>query len=92
VSGERGAGGAITVEKPFGRMRLAASFASVDDHYRPVNGDRYGRGRRFSLTSTTALTDDMSLQVLVTRALDDELVMEITHASTCSYDTSWRTF
>lgn len=54
VNGERGAGGAITVEKPFGRTRLAASFASVDDHYRPVNGDRYGRGQRVSLTSTTA--------------------------------------
>ncbi|HYK02835.1 MAG TPA: hypothetical protein VE974_13835 [Thermoanaerobaculia bacterium] len=75
VSGEHGRGGAITVERPFGRTRLAASFASVDDHYRPVNGDRYGRGRRFSLTSTTALTDDVSLQVFVTRALDDELVM-----------------
>ena len=75
VSGERGAGGAITVEKPFGRMRLAASFASVDDHYRPVNGDRYGRGRRFSLTSTTALAEGLSLQVFVTRALDDELAM-----------------
>lgn len=75
VSGERGAGGAITVEKPFGRTRLAASFASVDDHYRPVNGDRYGRGRRVSLTSTTALTDGVSLQFFVTRALDDDLVM-----------------
>lgn len=75
VSGERGAGGAITVEKPFGRTRLAASFASVDDHYRPVNGDRYGRGRRLSLTSTTALTEDVSLQFFVTRALDDDLVM-----------------
>jgi hypothetical protein len=75
VSGEQGVGGAITVEKPFGRTRLAASFASVDDHYRPVNGDRYGRGQRFSLTSTTALTNDVSLQVFVTRALDDELVM-----------------
>jgi hypothetical protein len=75
VSGEDGAGAAITVEKPFGRTRLAASFASVDDHYRPVNGDRYGRGRRLSLTSTTALTDDVSLQVFVTRALDDDLAM-----------------
>lgn len=75
VSGERAAGGAITVEKPFGRIRLAASFASVDDHYRPVNGDRYGRGRRFSVTGTTALTDDVSLQLFVTRALDDELAM-----------------
>jgi hypothetical protein len=75
LNGERGAGGAITVEKPFGRTRLAASFASVDDHYRPVNGDRYGRGRRFSLTSTTAVTDDVSLQVFLTRALDDDLVM-----------------
>lgn len=73
VSGERGAGGAITVEKPFGPTRLAASFASVDDHYRPVNGDRYGRGRRFSVTSTTTLTDDVSLQFFVTRALDDDL-------------------
>jgi len=75
VSGHRDAGGAVTVEKPFGRTRLAASFASVDDRYRPVNGDRYGRGRRFSLTSTTALTRDVSLQFFVTRALDDELVM-----------------
>ena len=75
VSGQRDAGGAITVEKPFGRTRLAASFASVDDHYRPVNGDRYGRGRRISFTSTTALTSDISLQFFVTRALDDDLVM-----------------
>ncbi len=75
VSGARAAGGAITVEKPFGRTRLAASFASVDDHYRPVNGDRYGRGRRLSFTSTTALTPDISLQFFVTRALDDDLVM-----------------
>ena len=75
VSGQRDAGGAITIEKPFGRTRLAASFASVDDHYRPVNGDRYGRGRRLSFTSTTALTRDVSLQFFVTRALDEDLVM-----------------
>ncbi|HEV7241529.1 MAG TPA: hypothetical protein VGQ36_20015 [Thermoanaerobaculia bacterium] len=75
VSGSRGAGGAITAEKPFGRTRIAASFASVDDRYRPVNGDRYGRGQRISLTSTTALSRDLSLQVFVTHALDDDLVM-----------------
>jgi hypothetical protein len=75
VSGQRDAGGAITVEKPFGRTRLAASFASVDERYRPVNGDRYGRGRRLSFTSTTAITRDVSLQFFVTRALDDDLVM-----------------
>ena len=75
VSGQRGAGGAITVEKPFGRTRLAASFASVDDHYRPLNGDRYGRGQRLALTSTTALTPDVSLQFFVTRALEDDIVM-----------------
>lgn len=75
VSGQRGAGGAITVEKPFGRTRLAASFASVDKNYRAVNGDRYGRGRRVSFTSTTALTRDVSLQFFVTRALDDDFTM-----------------
>ena len=75
VSGPGAAGGAITVEKPFGRTRLAASFASVDDRYRPVNGDRYGRGRRLSLTSTTPLGQDVSLQFFLTRALDDDLAM-----------------
>jgi hypothetical protein len=75
VSGARSAGGAITVEKPFGRTRLAATFASVDDRYRAVNSDRYGRGRRLSFTSTTALGRDVSLQVFVTRALDSDLVM-----------------
>lgn len=75
VSGARAAGGAITVEKPFGGTRLAATFASVDDRYRSVNADRYGRGRRLSLTSTTALSRDVSLQFFVTRALDDDLVM-----------------
>jgi hypothetical protein len=75
VSGQRDAGGAITVEKPFGRTRLAASFASIDDRYRPVNGDRYGRGRRLSFTSTTALGHDVSLQIFVTHALDDDIVM-----------------
>jgi hypothetical protein len=75
VSGSRSAGGAITVEKPFGRTRLAASLASVDDRYRLVNGDRYGRGTRVSLTSTTALGRDVSLQVFVTRALENDIVM-----------------
>lgn len=75
VNGPRSAGGAITVEKPFGRTRLAASLASVDDRYRPVNGDRYGRGRRLSFTSTTALTRDASLQVFLTHAFDDDLTM-----------------
>jgi hypothetical protein len=70
VNGSRGAGGAITIEKPFGRTRLAASIASIDDRYRPVNADRYGRGRRLSLTSTTSLGRDVSLQLFVTRALD----------------------
>ena len=75
VSGSRSAGGAITVEKPFGRTRLGVSFASVDDDYRSVNGDRYGRGRRLSFTSTTALGRDVSFQIFITRALDDDLVM-----------------
>ena len=75
VSGSRAAGGAITVEKPFGRTRLAATFASVDDRYRPVNGDRYGRGKRLSLTSTTSLGRDVSLQIFVTRAMDADIVM-----------------
>jgi hypothetical protein len=75
VSESRGAGGAITVEKPFGRTRLAASFVTVDDHYRPVNGDRYGSGRRVSLTSTTALGPDASFQIFLTRALDDRIAM-----------------
>jgi hypothetical protein len=75
VSGPRAAGAAITVEKPFGRTRLAASFASIDRHYRAVNGDRYGRGRRLSLTSTTPLGRDVSLQFFLTRALDDDIAM-----------------
>jgi len=75
VSGPRGQGGAITAEKPFGRTRIAASLASIDSRYRPVNGDRYGRGRRLSLTSTTTLGRDVSLQVFVTRALDNDVVM-----------------
>jgi hypothetical protein len=75
VNGSRSTGGAVTVEKPFGKTRLAASLASVDDRYRPVNGDRYGLGTRISLTSTTALGRDVSLQVFVTRALDGDLAM-----------------
>ena len=75
MSRPRATGGAITVEKPFGRTRLAATYASIDDQYHPLNADRFGRGQRLSLTSTTALTSDMSLQVFVTRALDDDLAM-----------------
>jgi hypothetical protein len=75
VSGQGAEGAALTIEKPFGRTRLAASFASVDDRYRPVNGDRYGRGRRLSLTSTTSLGPDVSLQIFLTRALDDRIAM-----------------
>lgn len=70
-----GEGGAITVEKPFGRTRLAASLASVDDQYRAVNGDRYGRGRRVSFSSTTSLGHDVSLQIFVTHALDSHPIM-----------------
>lgn len=70
-----GAGGAITLEKSIGRTRLAASFASVDDQHPPLNSDRYGRGRRLSLTATTPIARDVSLQVFLTRALEDELSM-----------------
>jgi hypothetical protein len=69
------AGGAITIEKPFGRTRFAATFASIDDQYRPVNADRYGRGRRLSFISTTALSRDVSLQMFLTRALQDDITM-----------------
>ena len=75
VNRDRAAGGAITVEKPFGRTKLAATFASIDDKYRSVNADRYGRGQRLSLTSTTDLGHDVSLQFFVTHALEDDLVM-----------------
>lgn len=75
VNRSRGAGGAITVEKPFGRTRLGATFASIDDRYTALNSDRYGRGRRLAFTSTTALTPDVSLQLYVTRALDGDLAM-----------------
>ena len=75
VTGSGAAGGAITVEKPFGRTRLAASFASVDDRYRLVNGDRYGRGRRVSFTSTTALSPDLSFQIFLTHALGDRIAL-----------------
>ena len=75
VSGPGAVGGAIALERPFGRTRFAASFASVDNRYRPVNGDRYGRGRRLSLTNTTDLGHDVSLQVFLTRALDHDIAM-----------------
>ena len=75
LNGSSGVGGAITVEKPFGRTRLAATFASVDDRYRSVNGDRYQRGQRLSLTSTTSIARDVTLQVFVTRALDEDIAM-----------------
>lgn len=70
-----GAGGAVTIEKPLGRTRLGASLASIDDEYRPLNGDRYGRGRRLSLTATTSIAHGISLQVFLTRALDDAVSM-----------------
>jgi hypothetical protein len=70
-----GAGGALTVEKTFGRARLAATFASIDDEHRPLNSDRYGRGKRLSLTGTMPITRDVSLQVFVTRALENDVAM-----------------
>lgn len=75
LNGQSGAGGAITVEKPFGRTRLAATYATIDDRYSALNSDRYGRGPRLALTSTTSLGRDVSLQVYLTRALEDDLTM-----------------
>ena len=55
----------VAAERPLGhRLLVGGGYASIDRHFPPVNGDRYGIGRRYFVQSTVAITPDaLSLSV-----------------------------
>lgn len=70
-----GSGFSASIEKPVRNVRIVAGYADIDRLYRPVNGDRYGRGKRVFFSGTMTVHKDITVQLFATRALDDDLAM-----------------
>ena len=65
------AGFSAGADRAFGsRVQLGGGFASIDQHFPPVNGDRYGNGRRFFAQGSAAITKHLSASAFFTQAVD----------------------
>lgn len=80
VEGEEAWGLGIDAERGItDALTLAGGFATIDEHYPPLNGDRYLRGRRFFGQAEYALREDLELTVFYTQALEDDFVIPNQH-------------
>ena len=61
----------VAAERPLGhRLLVGGGYASIDRHFPPVNGDRYGIGRRYFVQSTVAITSTLSASAFFTDAFN----------------------
>ena len=66
VSGEKALGARVTV---------GAGFADIDPLHPTTNGDRYARGRRFFETASAKLTPELTAQLFMTQAVDNDFAV-----------------
>ena len=69
------AGGfAFTAERSLARaLRVSGGFASIDDAYGGLNGDRFLHGNRFFGTTTVTFTRWLNLSLFLTRAVGNDV-------------------
>ena len=59
----------LTADRGIGRRLIAtAGYASVDPRFPPLNGDRYGQGRRVFGGATVSITPALSASAFLTQA------------------------
>lgn len=73
------AGGFVaTAERPVTKWaRLQAGYASIDENYGDLNGDRYLRGRRFFAIGTIPIRGPLSGSLFYTHALPEDYTLSI---------------
>ena len=73
ISGDKAYGFAIVVDKALTRRVTAAGgFSHTDRNFPPLNGDRYGRGKRLVAETRLALRPDLSLGMFYTNGFAND--------------------
>jgi len=72
VSGEKAYGFAVFADKAFGRLTAGGGFSQTDRDFPPLNGDRYGRGKRLFGEARLALRPELTLAVFYTNAVGND--------------------
>jgi hypothetical protein len=73
VSGDRAYGFAIFVDKTLNRRLTAGGgFSHTDRDFPPLNGDRYGRGKRLFGEARFALRPELTIAVFYTNAVGND--------------------
>ena len=73
ISGDKAYGFAMVVDKALTRRLTAAGgFSHTDRNFPPLNGDRYGRGKRLLAETRLALRPDLTLGVFYTNGLAND--------------------
>ncbi len=73
ISGDKAYGFAIVVDKALARRLTAAGgFSHTDRNFPPLNGDRYGRGKRLLAELRLALRPDLTLGVFYTNGFAND--------------------
>lgn len=73
-------GFSVAGEKAFGpRVTVGAGFADIDPGYPTINGDRYVRGRRFFETASVKLTRELTAQLFMTQAVNNDFAVPNKH-------------
>ena len=73
VSGDKAYGFAIVVDRALTRhLTAGGGFGHTDDDFPPVNGDRYGRGKRLFAEARLALRPELTLAVFYTNGVGND--------------------
>ena len=76
VEGATGYGLGLTLEKRLTRtVSVAGGFARIDGDHPPINGDRYGRGKRLFVDGTIALTPELTVNLYYNHALGNDFFL-----------------
>lgn len=63
----------------FGKLGVTAGVISVDSAFRPLNGDRYGIGKRWYTIGTFPVSSDVAVTWYHTRAFDNAFPVSVHH-------------
>lgn len=73
VEGEEGYGFALTLERGItDALRVSGGFARIDRNHSLLNGDRYGRGKRFFVDGEIAITTELTVNVYYNHAVSND--------------------
>ena len=76
LEGSTGYGFALEAERALTRRVTASGgYAQIDRDHGPLNGDRYGRGKRLLATGSIALTPELNVEIFYTHAVKNDFAL-----------------